>query len=132
MLGLTVGDTSFVDEEVAASDSQQARKRHRVRHTKSRQGCLSCKSRRVKVSLHSWSALSYCRIYLYSYLLIYSDGLYSVMRLVLSVALALLVGSHAPFLTKLGFRADRSAPPGRDEKDHTRGLAMISVIRNPI
>lgn len=60
MLGLAVRDASFVGEEVAASasDSQHARKKHRMRHTKSRHGCLSCKSRRVKVSLHSWSASS--------------------------------------------------------------------------
>lgn len=127
MFGLTVGDSSFVDEEVSASDSQQARKRHRARHTKSRQGCLSCKSRRVKVSMHSRSASSYCRFYHYRYLLISSDGLYSVMKLVLSVALALLVGSHAPFLTQL-----RSAPPGGDERGHTHGLAVVSMIRNPI
>ncbi|BCR85874.1 Zn(II)2Cys6 transcription factor [Aspergillus chevalieri] len=48
MLVSDVRHASSVGEEVAAPNSQKARKRHRMRHTKSRHGCLTCKSRRVK------------------------------------------------------------------------------------
>ncbi|KAI9927163.1 hypothetical protein MW887_003546 [Aspergillus wentii] len=47
MLGSTLNGDPYIAAE-AARHSQRARKRHRARHLKSRLGCFSCKSRRVK------------------------------------------------------------------------------------
>ncbi|GFG14550.1 sterol regulatory element-binding protein ECM22 [Aspergillus udagawae] len=47
MLGLSLNGDSYMAAE-ATHNSQHARKRHRARHHKSRLGCFSCKSRRVK------------------------------------------------------------------------------------
>ncbi|KAF7716857.1 Fungal Zn(2)-Cys(6) binuclear cluster domain-containing protein [Penicillium ucsense] len=48
MIGFSPSGASFMGEETAASNMWQERKRHRVRHRKSRLGCFPCKSRRVK------------------------------------------------------------------------------------
>ncbi|QKX63928.1 uncharacterized protein TRUGW13939_11100 [Talaromyces rugulosus] len=43
-----MNDASYAGEQAAAPDNQRTRKRHRLRHSKSRLGCFPCKSRRVK------------------------------------------------------------------------------------
>lgn len=52
----------------------------------------------------------------------------SVMKLVLYVAPALLVGSHARSLTKPGFPASRTAPFGCDEQGRAPGVAVAPEI----
>ncbi|KAI9371603.1 hypothetical protein BJX61DRAFT_511077 [Aspergillus egyptiacus] len=56
MLSSSLNGDSYMAAGAGLS-GQSARKRHRARHHKSRLGCFSCKSRRVKVSLLPCSGL---------------------------------------------------------------------------